>query len=268
MKPITHANLADYKPREYILLAGHPGTGKSTAMLSVAELNKRLHPDSIMYVIDTENGFLKIWQYSYPKVDNVQLYICRDMDEVIQTFDEIVPKLKSTDWLAIESMSRIWEYAQNLGYTEITGLTKAEYLTQRLAKTGTKDPVTPDPSNLWQIAKDAQNRCFLDVIQLLDPELNKNGCNIIMSASLGAAPGDRPNQSAERKAVREALGVTMNIEGVPRLPYYPDTVLLLTNQFDGYWVRVLKDRGPEDKKYKLDAYNDFYLKFLSHSRRG
>lgn len=266
VEAITQQTLSKYSPREFILLCGYGGTGKSSAIFSVARLLKRISPDAVVHCIDTENGMLKLWKTKNPDLDNIQLYLCKDMDEVILTFDETVPKLRAQDWFGFESMARIWEYSQNLGYEEIAGMAKAAYLRKRLA-TGGRDAITPSPDHLWQIVKNAHGRSFLDPITMLDPLLNKHGCNIIMTTTLGAIKGEKQRESADRKTARVALGITMDIEGAPRLAYYPDTVVQLTEESDGFWARILKDRGPsvEKPKFKIEN-NDFWLAFLSACR--
>ena len=266
VEAITQANLAQYTPREFVLLCGYGGTGKSSAIFSVARLLKRISPNAAVHAIDTENGLLKLWKTKNSDLDNIELYICKDIDDVILTFDDIVPKLGAQDWLANESMSRIWDYSQDSAYEQIVGLSKAVYLQKRLASGG-KDAITPQPDRFWQIAKNAHNRRFLDPITMLDPLLNKNGCNMIMTTTLGAIKGEKQKESADRRIARMALGLTMDIEGAPRLAYHPDTVVHLTEESDGYWARILKDRGPSEEKPKFKIENnDFWLTFISNCR--
>ena len=254
-EPITAKDLVSYKLREFIELVGHPKTGKSFSILSLAEAWRRMSPGRTVYIIDTEDGLRKTWKSAFPHVDNIKYWYCSDMDSVILVLDELVPTLVAEDWLCVESLSRIWEFSQNLGYEAVTGIKKAEYLEKRMADK--KGPVTPHPDQLWQVVKNAYGRNFMDILVDLR-------CNILLTTTLRK---ETPFESATRREVRQSLGLNISPDGDPRNPYYPDTVCLMTKEADGFYCTILGDRGSElpgtTVRFKVE---NFLLDFMSNCR--
>ena len=105
MKLFTSVDLAEYKPREFIEICGHPKSGKSYDVLSVASAVKRINSEATIYIIDTEDGLRKVWKTSFTDVDNIRLYLCADMDDVVLVIEKLKPLLKKDDWLCLESLS-------------------------------------------------------------------------------------------------------------------------------------------------------------------
>jgi len=255
-KPITAEDLTTYETREFLELVGHPKSGKSYAVLSVAEAWQRLHPDNMVYILDTEDGIIKSWKARFKQVSNIQYYRLPDMDTLIMLLDEIKSGLKPQDWLCIESLSRIWEHSQNLGYEAITGMTKTAYLEKRLVDK--KGPVTPHPDQLWQLVKNAYQRNFMDVL------VNEVPCHILITTTLGKVS---PFESAVRREVKASLGLNVAPDGDPRNPYYPDTLVLMTKEVDGFWATVLGDRGAERPGESIRfRVENFLLDFLDTCR--
>jgi len=255
VKFFTAEDLEGYQEREFIELVGHPKSGKSYAILSLADAWQRLNPDRLVYILDTEDGIKKTWKHAFPSVKNIRYVHCANMDAVILTLDEVIGKLNPQDWLSIESLSRIWEFSQNLGYEAVTGMKKAEYLDKRM--TDKKGPITPRPDQLWQVVKNAYQRNFIDVLVELP-------CHTLVTTTLGRVS---PFESATRREVKASLGLNVAPDGDPRNPYYPDTVLLMTKEADGFWCSVLGDRGGENPgeqvRFKVE---NWYLDFISNCR--
>ncbi len=266
VKPMTLEEFEAYIPREFLLLIGHPGSGKSHTLLSIIDYWKTVYPESLAYVIDTEDGLRKIWKkhFSHLKPEkDIIYYLVSDIDEFLLAFEEIKPKARRLDWLCAESLSRTWEFAQDTGYQYISGMSKIEYFERRLAQRietekGIKlPPPIPQPDQFWQIVKHLQVRAFLD-------ELQKLPCNILLTTTLGV---EKPSglDSAVRKEVRKFLGLSVSPDGFPRSPYYPDTVILLTKEIDGFYAQVLKDRGYEKEgEFVRFKINNFYLDLMAN----
>jgi len=255
MKLFTGVDLAEYKPREFIEICGHPKSGKSYDVLSVASAVKRINSEATIYIIDTEDGLRKVWKTSFTDVDNIRLYLCADMDDVVLVIEKLKPLLKKDDWLCLESLSRIWDFAQDLGYQAVTGMKKPEYLIKRRAEGGA---VTPHPDQLWQIVKNSYHRNMMDVL------VNEIPCNILITTTLSKV---QRRESKVRKEVREMLNIDVSPEGDPRNAYYPDTIVLTTKDEDGFWATVLGDRGGEipgqQIHFKVDS---FLFDFMENCR--
>ncbi len=268
--PITSNDLASIYTREFIELVRFPRSGKSHAVLDLAHAWKRLYPNNHLYGIDTENGLIKEWKKR--PVDNFELWRCSSMDEVLFSFDAIRErKLDKQDWLIVESMSRIWGFAQDLGYGEIAGMSRSAYLSMRFEKMNSKEkvpPVTPDAGNLWQIVKNAHSRNFMDEIVKLE-------CNVLLTTTLklpgierNTKEGSKIRESQARKDARLSIALDMGIEGEPRNPYYPDTILMMYREESGsYSCKVLGDRSWDspDKNITFTVEN-FWFDFVEKCR--
>lgn len=206
--------------REFILLAGKDGVGKTSAIISLAEFVSQLEPTATFFVIDTENKFRPTLANYGTVPPNLSYYKCDSMNEVTEAFDAIMALRKPGDWLAIESAGRIWERAQDMGYQVIVGSDKASYMEKRR---GTKMAVTPQPDQLWSIIKGAHDSAFLDVIAAT------SDLNVILSTGVGRVKEARSNrkENPDRVDFRTETGIDLNLEGAPRLPYYVQTGALL-----------------------------------------
>lgn len=237
--PQTSKDLLEGPPlRELILLAGKDGVGKTCAIVATAAYIEIISPEATFYVIDSENKFrsaMKAFGEDAPQ--NIVYYHVQDMNQVTTVTRKIVHEHKPGDWLGVESMSRIWEKAQDLGYMAISGYTKPEYMEARREQEGKKAAVTPQPDQLWSITKHAHDGEFLDAI------IECNDLNVVMSTILAKPPkeGGFIKESPERKAFRAEMGIDVGLEGAPRLPYYVETLCLFDMKNGNVTCKLLRD---------------------------
>lgn len=257
---IPAADLLHAPPeREFILLAGKDGVGKTSAIISLADLVSQLTPDATFFVLDTENKVRATLQ-SYGSVPpNLSYYKCDDMNAVTDAFAEIMTLHKPGDWVAIESGGRIWERAQDMGYQVIVGSGKAAYMEKRRAigASGIKPPaVTPKPDELWSIVKGAHDSALLDIIAAT------SDLNCIISTGVGRVKEARSNrkESQDRVDFRAETGIDLNLEGAPRLPYFIYTGCLLERAGGQVSCRIWRDN--------LSKLDDPQITFAVEGRRA
>ncbi len=236
---IPAADLLNVPSREFILLAGKDGSGKSCAIISLADFISQIEPEATVYVLDLEGKFRAALQ-SYGSVPpNLSFYAVDTMNDVTEAFDIIMATRKPGDWLFVESAGRLWERAQDMGYQVITGTTKALYMEKRRATpAGQKQPpVTPRPDDLWSIIKGAHDSAFLDIIA------QTNDLNVVITTGVSRVKEARNNrkESQDRMDWRSETGIDLNLEGAPRLPYYPFTGILLERINGGVTARIWRD---------------------------
>jgi hypothetical protein len=231
-------------PREFIMICGKDGVGKSCAIASLAwYVENILNPSAKFYVIDTENKFRTAMRsFGSDAPQNIVYYKTDDMNQVTWAVNEIITKHKPGDWLAVESMSRVWERAQDLGYQAISGYLKAEYMERRAEQVrnegGKPAPITPQPDQLWNIAKGAHDGAFMDRLTMSET------LNVVLSTTLSRPPKEgfmAARENAERKALRVELGIDAGIEGAPRLPYYIEALCMLELKNGVVSCRILRD---------------------------
>ncbi len=117
------------KKRERILVAGPPGSGKSRAWISVAELSRLTKSDARFYVIDTDFS-AEVSLDAYPKLEAsglLEIYTPIDFDEMIEAAIHARKNAQRGDWIISDMASIAWEWAQN-DYTEkVYGMTAADF---------------------------------------------------------------------------------------------------------------------------------------------
>lgn len=226
--------------REFILLAGKDGTGKTCALLSLAEFVEQLTPDNSVWVIDTENKFAAAVKANGRVPANLKLYLCETMNDVTEAANEILASRAPGDWVFVESAGRVWERAQDIGYQVITGTAKAAYMERRrteLRPDGKQLPVTPRPDDLWSIIKGAHDTEFLDRL------MHASDLQVVISTGVARVKEKRGNQkeNPDRVDFRAETGIDLNLEGAPRLPYYALTGVLLERERGKVYARVWRD---------------------------
>jgi hypothetical protein len=238
--------------REFIILVGKDSTGKTCGIVSLCWYVEQTSPNAHCYVIDTENKFkgaLRSFGADAPK--NILYYKCDNMNMVTDAIEDILTKAKPGDWVMVESMDRVWEKAQDMGYQAIAGTDKAGYMEKRRAAKGAKMPVTPQPDQLWGIIKGAHDSAFLDLLSQSDT------LNVALTTTLAKPPKTDGfmKENQDRKAVRVELGMDAGIQGAPRLPYYPETLCLLELRAGKVSCRVLRDNlsALDDSRTEFDV---------------
>lgn len=239
--PLSADDLANGpSPKEFILLAGKDGVGKTSAIISLAQVIGIMNPDARFFVIDTENKFASTYRgFGDDRPTNITYYKVTDMNEATEALDAVMDAHTPGDWLGVESAGRLWERAQDLGYKAITGLEKAAYMEKRRAQAGKKDPVTPRPDDLWSIVKGAHDGAFIDLLAQTD------SLNVLLTTTVSKPPKDMPNrkENADRKDLRVEFGIDLGLDGAPRLPYYVQTLALLDRRGGEVGCRILRDNN-------------------------
>jgi hypothetical protein len=235
--------------REFILLAGKDGVGKTCAVISLAAYVELISPEAKFFIIDSESKVKTALKSFGPDApSNIVYYKTDNMNQVTWAADQILAKHKPGDWLAVESMSRIWERAQDLGYQAIAGMMKAEYMERRAEQVrregGKPAPVTPSPDQLWSVTKGAHDGAFMDRLTACET------LNVMLTTTLSRPPkeGGFMRENVERKALRVELGIDAGIEGAPRLPYYIECLGLLELKNGVVTCRILRDNASTNEE--------------------
>jgi hypothetical protein len=251
--PQTSSQLMDGSPiREFIMLAGKDGTGKSCAIVSLAFYLQQVKPDATLYVIDTENKFRSAMKsFGTDAPTNIIYYKTDTMNQVTGVVADIISKHRPGDWLAVESMSRVWERAQDLAYNAVVGVSKIEYLERKLGATlptgekRTKSPI-PSPEDFWKIAKGAHDGAFFDLLT------QQEDLNVIITTTIAKPPKDGFRDSMDRKAIRVELGIDANLEGAPRIPYYVETLCVLDVKAGAVSCKILRDNLSSNEEGRIE----------------
>ncbi len=249
--PLTSTDLLAIEAgREFILIGGKDGVGKTSALVSIAMvINGKVdnlegcvifNPAAKCYVLDTEHKFASVYrQFGANAPDNIVYYYCQTMDELLSAFEKVLEVIKPGDWIMAESMARIWEHTQDLAYREVSGLSKAEFLNKRRSAEGKKGSPIPQPDHFWNIAKSAHDAEFLQVL------VARDDINVAMTTIIVRPPREAPNRSenVDRKELRQEFGLDAGLGGTPTLPYQPETLVILDRVRGDVRASVLRDNN-------------------------
>lgn len=237
--------------RELLEIGGKDSSGKTTFLVSMLRFLELFRPEAHGFVIDSEKKFrsiLKSFGADAPR--NFTYYPVDGMGEAISSLDDVMAKRNPGDWVMVESASRLWEFAQGYGYETLAGVTKKEYLDARVGDkmpTGIvkKNSPIPFPSTedmdrkFWPMVKNAHDGQFFN--RLTEPE----DLNVIFTTTIARPKKEDQNskvkESPDRKALRVELGIDANLEGAPRLPYFPETLCLFHLERGQFTCQVLRD---------------------------
>lgn len=265
--PLTSADLlAEEKGREFILIGGKDGVGKTSALVSIAMVvnGKQdpadiewcvplINPSAKVYVLDTEHKFASVLrQFGANAPDNIVYYYCQTMDELLYAFEQVQKSIKPGDWIMPESMARIWEHSQDMAYREVSGMSKSEYLS-KLREDGSvggkKGPI-PQPDNFWNIAKTAHDGEFLQVL------VARDDINVAMTTIMTRPPREAPNrkENIDRKELRMEFGIDSGLGGTPTLPYQPETLVLLDRVRGSVKASILRDNNSVLENGSIDFW--------------
>lgn len=256
-KTFSTKDLLSQTGREFIMIAGKDGAGKSCAIISIAKwVQDALDPAAIFFVIDTENKFgTALRSFGTDAPTNIVYYKCDDIKHVVDAMTDIAKRRKAGDWVAIESMGRVWEKAQDMGYLQISGYDKEDYLEKRRAQKGIANvqqaPPIPSADKFWNIVKSAHDGAFVDVMA------QASTLNVVWSTTINKPPKADAfiKENATRKEVRAEFGIDAGLDGAPRIPYYVETLCIMDMAGGKVNCRVVRDNNSirEDTRPTFDV---------------
>lgn len=112
--------------RERVLVAGAPGTKKSSSILEIA----LMYPDIGVAIIDTDDGLPKLISAQYGGWDNfpnIRYYPTTDWPTFKNAYDDIRDAMEPGDWLAIDMIGEVRRWAVNNLMEKKYGMSKLEY---------------------------------------------------------------------------------------------------------------------------------------------
>lgn len=112
--------------RERILVYGQPGSGKSYSWLQIAAA----YPSKKFYCIDTDEAVERLLATEFPQLQNVLTYPSQDWASCVKALDAIKTKGTSNDWVIVDMLDSIWDYAQSFFVEEVFSKDIGSYFLQ------------------------------------------------------------------------------------------------------------------------------------------
>lgn len=152
--------------RERILLCGQPTSGKTYAILALADYVGVRDPKAKVYILDADRGMGKV-KRDWPDVENIDHTLARSWDDIQDWIEEVEPKQTARDWIVIDMIGRLWEMAQSfevgIVHQQSMGKRLLEARRDLVAASKLQAPGSlPQPD--WTVIKKLHNDEFIDRI--------------------------------------------------------------------------------------------------------
>jgi hypothetical protein len=245
--------------RERMLLFGQGGSGKTNAILTVADAIAQ----GEMFVVDND------YSYAYQRAlqtdfesaaEKVHVHECEsDWESVVDALQQAITEGLATgdpqdNWLVIDSISPTWQAVQDFITGQITGASSAEYLTQ--LRKESKDLTEMNRTLVDQVPWSIVNKEYAEHIWA--PLRNWPGHFIITAEAKKLSRQDA--EKAELADWYQHLGVQPAGQG--KIHYVSATTLLMKKaKRDEYQITTVKDRNREDQEnLEIDNFAMDYLR--------
>lgn len=233
-------SLAPKSPvKERILATGGPGSGKTSAWLSIAKKN----PDSHFYVIDSD--FAVDRMLDGKSLTNVTHDVATEWTEFVELTRKYQKAMKPNDWLVIDFISPAWNAVQAWYVEQVFGKDIDAYFVDR-RKAKAKNDLEGDTD--WKVINKAYGAWATMLL--------KTPGHLFATAPVKAV-GDRDD--AATKQLYALHGVKP--EGQKMLSHQFHTVLMLSRARGGeFQMSTVKDR--ERREVNKAEVKDFALSYL------
>lgn len=240
--------------RERILLGGLPGSGKTYAWLTIAQML----PQHTFHVVDPDLGASRVWLTEFPDVENVHYYFTptwfNKLDEdkasgrpnifrggVREAYQRIEKRVAPDDWVVVEMMGNVWNMASTSFVEEIFNKDVGEYFLERrkdMEATKSKKLEALGGWDAWSVIKKMHNDDFIVPVCYHLP------VHVVLTTSISITT----NQLASREdaELRSFYGDNLiRLEGEKINPYRVQSILLLKHPSKSQWnmSTFIKDRA-------------------------
>jgi len=232
-----------WRTPERILTFGTQGTGKSYALLTIAQQI----PTATFHVIDTDmsESYNRALDMTFTELTNVVVHRADpdDFMDIYRTLEKVVPLVKKDDWLVIDGLTVAWAAVQSWYFTNAYGIDEDEFFMKQK-----KGQIEEDGAN-WTVI----NKRYFKLTSLLFRTLG----HVYITAE-STQLGKREESDTQKRY--QAFGVKP--AGQKRLGHMPNTVLLFTKQRTGMWqMSTVKDRDrPEMNSQPFVDFGKEYLR--------
>ncbi len=221
--------------KQRTLLMGGPGSGKTRAYLTIADLLQKSGSDAQMYVIDTDYAVEYMRQVGFPHLTNVHVAEVGEWDEYMEAVNNWQSKIEEGDWMVCDLLNYAWEQAQTDYVQRQYGMTLDEFFSDRKKKAKGKSSDEGMEGSEWQIIKGKYqgfaNRFFF-----------RHRGHVL--ACTGVKTLQRTGGWADTPATLSTFGhIGSKPEGEKRTGHHPHTVLYMKRTKVGRWeFDTAKDR--------------------------
>jgi len=242
-------------PPERILLFGQEGTGKTSAVLSLA---RRL-PDAHFHIIDTDysSSYGRMIATEYIDVGengNTTLHVVGPWDwpKLLSTVKEVQRSIEPGDWMVVDSMTPSWQSVRDHYTEQVHGTSIDDYLLDiriQREKAGKKGANLEafDGWTDWSVI----NSMYFPLYRFI----TQHPGHLVITAE-----ADRLGDN-DGKGMRDVYGPHgFKPAGQKKIGFLTQTVLLTKKNRDGFLLSTVKDRGRVDlDEVELDDFAKQYL---------
>lgn len=213
-------------PRERILVMGSPGTGKTTAWMSLA----RKLPEATFYVLDSDYSVERFLATDYADLTNVVVYLVPEWQDWLDAIADASAKATRDDWLVFDMLPPAWDAVQEWYTEKVFGASIDDFFLE--ARVAQKKGSAFDGRKDWGII----NKLYKSKIN--QTILQFHG-HFFATADVKALSED------DDKAIKGVFG-TYGVRpgGQKHTGHLVATILLMTKKRIGeFYMTTIKDRG-------------------------
>ncbi len=242
---------ATLNSRERILLMGPAGTGKSWAAMDFAKQVLAGGNGNSVYVLDNDFSYERMLETS--TVDNRENMYVKDLyaddwEAHITALKGFIESAERDDLLIIDSISPLWQAAQDYYSTEVFGSDLSEFFLETRKASGKGQAF--DGWKDWGII----NKVYGQLYRLM----NRFPGHVIMTAEVTGL------SDTEDKDARAMYGShRLKPVGQKSLGHRVNTILLTGKDRAGnFSLSTVKDRGREDDRMDNEEYTSFFRSYI------
>lgn len=239
--------------QERILTFGAAGSGKSTAWLSTAKWLQEQGSTATFWVLDTDRAASRMLAgVKFAGLTNIKVAVCRNWPELVAATDAALDRARAGDWLVVDMVDKVWEYAQAHFVNVMHGVDMEAYLlTVRKALGANSKNLKPFEGMIdWPVIngmyKGWSDRTLM----------NDRGIHVF-----GVTPMKAIDERLTGDEIKEAFGnLGVYPSGQKHLAHQFHTVLLMSQAKGNKWLaNTAKDR---ERSFLKGPLGDFAADYM------
>ncbi|MHB8997666.1 MAG: DEAD/DEAH box helicase family protein [Armatimonadota bacterium] len=248
----------EYIEQERILAFGAAGSGKSTAWLEIAKWLQAAGSMATFWVLDTDRAAGRMMAgEKFAGLHQVKIAPCTNWTELMAATDAALDRARPGDWLVVDMVDKVWEYAQAHFTLTMHGKDMESYLMSvRKALGANSKNLKPFEGMVdWPVINGIYKAWSDRTL------MNDRGIHVF-----GVSPMKAIDERLTGDEIKEAFGnLGVYPAGQKHLAHAFHTVLLMAQGKGNFWAtHTAKDRERTFLKGKIGNFAADYMQVVAH----
>ncbi|MHB8995450.1 MAG: DEAD/DEAH box helicase family protein [Armatimonadota bacterium] len=248
----------EFVEQERILAFGAAGSGKSTAWLETAKWLQAAGSLATFWVLDTDRSAGRMMAgEKFAGLHQVKIAPCTNWSELVAATDAALDRARPGDWLVVDMVDKVWEYAQAHFVQTMHGKDMDAYLLQ------VRKALGANSKNLKPFEGMVDWPCINGLYKGWSDRtlMNDRGIHVF-----GVSPMKAIDERLTGDEIKEAFGnIGVYPSGQKHLAHAFHTVLLMAQGKGNIWsCHTAKDRERTFLKGKIGNFANDYMQAVGH----